>query len=81
MFARIFLAAPDNDELWDWVGWVKSRFRSLLLKVSAGPLLLLLKHLDVMLEAKFGENVEANWSDDLLFEFNHAAARGDAAIL
>ncbi|XP_010938209.1 nuclear poly(A) polymerase 3 isoform X1 [Elaeis guineensis] len=33
-FVRIFLAAPDGDELCDWVGWVKSRFRSLLLKLE-----------------------------------------------
>nr|XP_010921414.2 nuclear poly(A) polymerase 3 isoform X2 [Elaeis guineensis] len=33
-FVRIFLAAPDGDELHDWVGWVKSRFRSLLLKLE-----------------------------------------------
>ncbi|KAJ8636269.1 hypothetical protein MRB53_010536 [Persea americana] len=33
-FARIFLSAPDDDELRDWVGWVKSRFRSLLLKLE-----------------------------------------------
>lgn len=32
-FLRIFLAAPTVDELSDWVGWVKSRIRSLLLKV------------------------------------------------
>ena len=33
-FVRILLAAPDDDQLRDWVGWVKSRFRSLLLKVK-----------------------------------------------
>lgn len=33
-FVRIFLAAPDGDELRDWVGWVKSRFRGLLLKLE-----------------------------------------------
>ncbi|RWR76416.1 PolyA polymerase, putative isoform 1 [Cinnamomum micranthum f. kanehirae] len=33
-FARIFLSAPDDDELRVWVGWVKSRFRSLLLKLE-----------------------------------------------
>ncbi|RWR76419.1 nuclear polyA polymerase 3 [Cinnamomum micranthum f. kanehirae] len=32
--ARIFLSAPDDDGLRDWVGWVKSRFRSLLLKLE-----------------------------------------------
>ena len=30
---RIVLSAPLDEELRDWVGWVKSRFRNLLLKV------------------------------------------------
>ncbi|XP_020108305.1 nuclear poly(A) polymerase 3 isoform X1 [Ananas comosus] len=34
-FLRIFLAAPTVDELSDWVGWVKSRIRSLLLKLES----------------------------------------------
>ncbi|KAJ6794283.1 nuclear poly(A) polymerase 3 isoform X2 [Iris pallida] len=34
-FLGIFLTAPDDDELGDWVGWVKSRFLSLLLKLEA----------------------------------------------
>ncbi|KAJ6791621.1 nuclear poly(A) polymerase 3 isoform X1 [Iris pallida] len=33
-FVRVFLTAPDDDELGDWVGWVKSRFLSLLLKLE-----------------------------------------------
>lgn len=33
-FVRILLAAESQDELGDWVGWVKSRFRSLLLKLE-----------------------------------------------
>ncbi|OVA13561.1 Poly(A) polymerase [Macleaya cordata] len=33
-FVRIFLAASSKDKLGDWVGWVKSRFRSLLLKLE-----------------------------------------------
>ncbi|XP_072961679.1 nuclear poly(A) polymerase 3 isoform X2 [Typha angustifolia] len=33
-FVQIVLAAPNVDELRDWVGWVKSRFRSLLLKLE-----------------------------------------------
>ncbi|XP_058084354.1 nuclear poly(A) polymerase 3 isoform X2 [Magnolia sinica] len=33
-FVRIFLAAPDEDELRDWLGWVKSRFRNLLQKLE-----------------------------------------------
>ena len=32
-FLRIVLSAPMGEELRDWVGWVKSRFRNLLLKV------------------------------------------------
>ena len=32
-FLRIVLSAPMAEELRDWVGWVKSRFRNLLLKV------------------------------------------------
>ncbi|CAL5415287.1 unnamed protein product [Camellia sinensis] len=31
-FVKICLAASDQDELGKWVGWVKSRFRSLLVK-------------------------------------------------
>ncbi|KAH7676383.1 poly(A) polymerase protein [Dioscorea alata] len=34
-FLRILLTAHDGDELRDWAGWVKSRFRSLLLKLEA----------------------------------------------
>lgn len=33
-FVKIFLSASDNEELGDWVGWVKSRFRALLLKLE-----------------------------------------------
>ncbi|XP_052188506.1 nuclear poly(A) polymerase 3 [Diospyros lotus] len=33
-FVKIFLLARDQDELGEWVGWVKSRFRSLLLKLE-----------------------------------------------
>ncbi|KDP27951.1 hypothetical protein JCGZ_19031 [Jatropha curcas] len=33
-FVKIYLSAPDQDELGDWVGWVKSRFRCLLLKLE-----------------------------------------------
>ncbi|KAJ4968414.1 hypothetical protein NE237_015115 [Protea cynaroides] len=33
-FVRIFLSASDQDELGDWVGWVKSRFRCLILKLE-----------------------------------------------
>ncbi|XP_042517827.1 nuclear poly(A) polymerase 3 [Macadamia integrifolia] len=33
-FVRVFLSASDQDELGDWVGWVKSRFRVLILKVE-----------------------------------------------
>ncbi|XP_065863857.1 nuclear poly(A) polymerase 3 [Euphorbia lathyris] len=33
-FVKVYLAASDQDELGDWVGWVKSRFRSLLLKLE-----------------------------------------------
>ncbi|KAK7329590.1 hypothetical protein VNO77_23760 [Canavalia gladiata] len=29
-FVKIYLTAPDQNELADWVGWVKSRFRNLL---------------------------------------------------
>ena len=32
-FLRILLSAPMAEELLDWVGWVKSRFRNLILKV------------------------------------------------
>ncbi|KAI3990194.1 hypothetical protein MKX01_029172, partial [Papaver californicum] len=31
---RIFVAAPNQDQLGNWVGWIKSRFRSLLLKLE-----------------------------------------------
>ncbi|KAJ6987756.1 nuclear poly(A) polymerase 3 [Populus alba] len=34
-FVKIYLSAPDQDELGDWVGWVKSHFRCLLLKLEA----------------------------------------------
>ncbi|KAK7303658.1 hypothetical protein RJT34_14570 [Clitoria ternatea] len=30
-FVKIYLSTPNQNELGDWVGWVKSRFRSLLL--------------------------------------------------
>ncbi|KAL5700322.1 polynucleotide adenylyltransferase [Ranunculus cassubicifolius] len=33
-FVRILLTAKTRDKLGDWVGWVKSRFRSLLLKLE-----------------------------------------------
>ncbi|XP_050215541.1 nuclear poly(A) polymerase 3 [Mercurialis annua] len=33
-FVKIHLSAPDQDTLGDWVGWVKSRFRCLLLKLE-----------------------------------------------
>ncbi|XP_020267167.1 nuclear poly(A) polymerase 3 isoform X2 [Asparagus officinalis] len=33
-FLRILLTAPDDDGLRDWSGWVKSRFRSLVLKLE-----------------------------------------------
>ncbi|CAL5412995.1 unnamed protein product [Camellia sinensis] len=33
-FVKICLAASDQDELGKWVGWVKSRFRSLLVKLE-----------------------------------------------
>lgn len=33
-FLRIVLSAPMAEELRDWVGWVKSRFRNLLLKLE-----------------------------------------------
>eukprot|EP00262_Sarcandra_glabra_P015655 TRINITY_DN4881_c0_g2_i1.p1 TRINITY_DN4881_c0_g2~~TRINITY_DN4881_c0_g2_i1.p1 ORF type:complete len:547 (-),score=58.95 TRINITY_DN4881_c0_g2_i1:310-1950(-) len=33
-FICIFLSAPSNDELQDWLGWVKSRFRGLVLKLE-----------------------------------------------
>ncbi|GFZ13877.1 poly(A) polymerase 3 [Actinidia rufa] len=33
-FIKICLSASDRDELGEWVGWVKSRFRSLLVKVE-----------------------------------------------
>ncbi|KAM3337455.1 nuclear poly(A) polymerase 3 [Capsicum galapagoense] len=34
LFVKIFLSASDKDELGDWVGWVKSRFRCLLVKLE-----------------------------------------------
>jgi len=34
-FLRIFLSAPMAEELLDWVGWVKSRFRNLILKLES----------------------------------------------
>uniref|UniRef100_A0A0A9D3R0 polynucleotide adenylyltransferase n=1 Tax=Arundo donax TaxID=35708 RepID=A0A0A9D3R0_ARUDO len=34
-FIRIVLSAPMAEELRDWVGWVKSRFRNLLLKLKS----------------------------------------------
>ena len=34
-FLKIYLSACEKDDLVDWVGWVKSRFRSLVLKVSS----------------------------------------------
>uniref|UniRef100_A0A5B7BTP8 polynucleotide adenylyltransferase n=1 Tax=Davidia involucrata TaxID=16924 RepID=A0A5B7BTP8_DAVIN len=33
-FVKICLSASDQDELGDWVGWVKSRFRCLLVKLE-----------------------------------------------
>lgn len=33
-FVKVFLSASNQDELGDWVGWVKSRFRSLILKLE-----------------------------------------------
>ncbi|GFS35185.1 poly(A) polymerase 3 [Actinidia rufa] len=33
-FIKICLSVSDQDELGEWVGWVKSRFRSLLVKVE-----------------------------------------------
>jgi len=34
-FLRILLSAPMAEELLDWVGWVKSRFRNLILKLES----------------------------------------------
>uniref|UniRef100_A0ACD5XKX8 Uncharacterized protein n=1 Tax=Avena sativa TaxID=4498 RepID=A0ACD5XKX8_AVESA len=34
-FLRIVLSAPTTEELRDWVGWVKSRFRNLILKLES----------------------------------------------
>ncbi|CAM0872925.1 unnamed protein product [Alopecurus aequalis] len=34
-FLRIDLSAPTTEELRDWVGWVKSRFRNLILKLES----------------------------------------------
>ncbi|RCV45105.1 hypothetical protein SETIT_9G426300v2 [Setaria italica] len=34
-FLRIVLSAPMAEELRDWVGWVKSRFRNLILKLES----------------------------------------------
>ncbi|KAL5782097.1 hypothetical protein ACOSP7_007126 [Xanthoceras sorbifolium] len=33
-FVKVYLSASNQDELGDWVGWVKSRFRSLILKLE-----------------------------------------------
>ncbi|OMO53463.1 hypothetical protein CCACVL1_28620 [Corchorus capsularis] len=33
-FAKIFVSACQQDELGDWVGWIKSRFRCLLFKLE-----------------------------------------------
>lgn len=33
-FLKIYLSAGEKDDLVDWVGWVKSRFRSLILKLE-----------------------------------------------
>ncbi|KAK7856708.1 nuclear poly(A) polymerase 3 [Quercus suber] len=33
-FLKIYLSASEQDELGDWVGWVKSRFRSLIVKLE-----------------------------------------------
>lgn len=33
-FIKICLSASDQDALGDWAGWIKSRFRCLLVKVS-----------------------------------------------
>ncbi|XVF28179.1 hypothetical protein REPUB_Repub15cG0006600 [Reevesia pubescens] len=33
-FVKIFLLASKQDDLGDWVGWIKSRFRSLLFKLE-----------------------------------------------
>ncbi|KAH9766259.1 nuclear poly(A) polymerase 3 [Citrus sinensis] len=33
-FVRVYLSASNQDDLGDWVGWVKSRFRSLILKLE-----------------------------------------------
>lgn len=43
-FLRIVLSAPTTEELRDWVGWVKSRFRSLILKVIFHRLFVLRSH-------------------------------------
>lgn len=32
-FVKIYLSASDQDDLGDWVGWVKSRFHYLLVMV------------------------------------------------
>jgi poly(A) polymerase len=34
-FLRIALCAPTSEELRDWAGWVKSRFRNLILKLES----------------------------------------------
>ncbi|XP_054805161.1 nuclear poly(A) polymerase 3 isoform X2 [Prosopis cineraria] len=34
LFAKIYLSSPNKDSLGDWVGWVKSRFRWLLLMLE-----------------------------------------------
>ncbi|KAK0607966.1 hypothetical protein LWI29_023386 [Acer saccharum] len=33
-FVKVYLSASNQDELGDWTGWVKSRFRSLILKLE-----------------------------------------------
>lgn len=43
-FLRIALRAPTIAELGDWAGWVKSRFRFLILKVLADATVLLFLH-------------------------------------
>jgi len=34
-FVKIYLSSPDHYALAEWVGWVKSRFRGLLVHVSS----------------------------------------------
>lgn len=54
-FLRILLTAHDGDELRDWVGWVKSRFRSLLLKVIPLNLVLVFFYIHLTLHSYFLE--------------------------